>query len=95
MSSAMAHHCGSIPENSNVVPSQWCRHNRGMDDKWSGRVAEVEKCEVEEVGDQEQLALPEESSDPKHNESEGQKVMLYLINNCSSASVVQELGLPK
>lgn len=72
----MAHHRCTVPENCNIVPGQRGRDDRGMYDQWSGRVAEVEKRQVKQVDNQEQLALPEIASDPEQNEAESQEVML-------------------
>lgn len=40
-------------------------------------MAEVEERQVEEVDDEEEFALPEMAPDPKHDEAEGQEIMLH------------------
>jgi hypothetical protein len=39
-------------------------------------MAEVEQCKVEQIDDEEELAFPEETSDPEKNEGSAEEIVL-------------------
>lgn len=57
-------HCGAVPENGDIIPGQRGGDDGDMNEQRRGRMAKVEECQVEEVDNQQQLALPEVTSDP-------------------------------
>lgn len=67
---------GAIPENGDVVPRVGEADDGGVDPERGGRVAEVERGEVEEVSNQDDLARPEVAADPAHDEAELHEVIL-------------------
>jgi Fe2+ or Zn2+ uptake regulation protein len=40
-------------------------------------VAEIQQGKIEQVDNQEELALPEMASNPQHNEAKGEEIVLY------------------
>ena len=68
---------GSTPENGNVVPSIWCRYDGDVNEEWRLGVTEVERGQVEQVENQEDLSYPEETSHPQHDEAKLEEVVLH------------------
>ena len=68
-------HGSSIPEQSNVTPGQRSRDNRDMNEARGLRMSEVKKGLIDEVRGQDQFTLPEETSDPAHDEAEDCQVI--------------------
>lgn len=68
-------HDGPIPEERCVIPRQGPTNGGDMHDSRSGRVAEVESREVDEVNDGEKLGLPEMATHEEHQEAKGQEVV--------------------
>ena len=50
-----------------------------MDEAWSSGVAEVEQSKVEQIDDEEDLAFPEETSDPEENEGSAEEIVLLMF----------------
>ena len=44
-------------------------------------MAEVKEGQVEEIDNQQKLAWPEVTTDPKHDEAEEEEVVLYLVSH--------------
>jgi hypothetical protein len=70
------HGSGAVPENRHIVPGVGKAHDWSVNPERSGWVAEVERCQVEEVGDKDDLARPEVGADPAHDEAELHEVVL-------------------
>jgi len=64
-----------IPEDCNVIPGQRRRDDRQVNEQRSRGVAEIQEGKVEQVDNQEQLALPEMASDPQHYEAKGEEIV--------------------
>lgn len=65
----------SVPVQSNECPGQGSGDSWEVDKAGRGRVAEVERRQVEEVDDQDQLSPNEVGSDKEHDESEMEEVV--------------------
>ena len=65
------HHGGAGPEDGHVVPGVGGGDDGDVDGAWGGGVAEVERRQVEEVDDEEELGEPEPAAHPEHEEAEG------------------------
>lgn len=80
--------CNStIPVQSNKCPRQWSRNNWDVDESWVSVVAEVERGQVEEVYNQDQLSPDVVAADEQHNESELEEVTDYEMASDSSGCV--------
>lgn len=65
----------SVPVQSNECPGQGSGDSWEVDEAGRGRVAEVERRQVEEVDDQDQLSPDEVGSDKEHDEGEVEEVV--------------------
>jgi len=73
-------HGRASPEDGNVIPCVGCRDDRYVHKARGRRMAEVERGEVEEVDDEQQLSKPESTSDPEHDKAEDEKIVLIIIS---------------
>ena len=87
-------HDSSIPENCNVVPSQRRRDNWNVYKARGGWVAKVKQGQVEQVDDQEKLALPEKASNPEHDETKAEEIVLDTMVRCT-ASMSSLVDIPE
>ena len=58
------HHRCAVPQNSDKCPRQRARHHGDMHEARGGRVAQVERRQIEEVHDERRLGNPEASVHP-------------------------------
>jgi len=68
-------HSRAIPEDCDVIPGERRRDDRQMNEQRSRGVAEIQQGKVEQVHDQEELALPEMASNPQHYEAKGEEIV--------------------
>jgi len=73
-------HSGPIPEQRHVCPGVGPADDRDVHEARGVVVAEVEGCLVEEVDDQQELGQPEPTTDPEHDEAEGEEIVLRRIS---------------
>jgi hypothetical protein len=70
-------HGRPVPEDGNVIPGQRRRDDRQMNEQRGRGVAEIQQGKIEQVDNQEELALPEMASNPQHNEAKCEEIVLY------------------
>jgi len=68
-------HGRPVPEDGNVIPGQRRRDDRQMNEQRSRGVAEIQQGKIEQVDNQEELALPEMASNPQHYETKGEEIV--------------------
>lgn len=61
------HHDGAVPVDGHKSPGQRARHGRGMDGAGVLVVAEVQRRQVEEVDDEDQLGPAEVGTHEEHD----------------------------
>lgn len=74
--SACMYHRRTIPKDGHICPRQRSGHDGNVDKAWIGRMAEIQRGQIEEIDNQEDLALPKEATDPQHDETECEEVIL-------------------
>ena len=69
---------GSVPQDGNIVPRIRGRDNGNVDEERCLGVTEVERGEVEEICNEDDLCNPEPAPNPQHNEAEHEEIVLRL-----------------
>lgn len=69
------HHGCAVPEQCHVHPRERAGDSRDMHKAGRARVSKVQRVEVEEVDDEQQLGPPEAAAAPQHDEAEGEQVV--------------------
>jgi len=77
----------SIPVQSVESPGQWSRDSWDMDQSWVGCMSKVQRREVEEVDNQDQLCDHEMAADEQHDECELKEVVEDKVTSNSSGSL--------
>jgi len=68
-------HDGSVPVDGDEVPSQGCGDYGPVDESGIRVMSEVQRRQIEEVGDDHDFSDDEEATDKQHNEGELQQVV--------------------
>jgi hypothetical protein len=71
---------GTVPEDGDVVPCIRRTDDWPVNPQGGLGVAEVERGQVEQIGDQDDLAGPEVAADPAHDEAELHKIVLENVS---------------
>ena len=83
----MGDHDGTIPVDSHKGPGERARHDGGVDEAWVSVVAEVERAEVDEVQDEENLSPGKVGSSKEHDKGEVEEVVHDEVASTAGSSV--------
>lgn len=83
----MRHHDGSIPVDGNKGPGKRGGHDGRVDEARIGVVAEVERAEVDEVDDEDQLSPVEVGADKEHDKGEVEEVVKNEVASNAGGSI--------
>lgn len=92
--SRMSDHNGTIPVDGHESPCKWSRHNSLMDEPSIARVAEIERRQVGEVEDEEELGPAKVTSHKQHDEGEVKQIVQNEMASHSSGSV-ERVGIAR
>lgn len=68
-------HSGAVPEDGNETPTQWPRDSTNVNETRCLGVTKVQERLIDQIGDQDEFTLPEEASNPAHDEPKNAEVV--------------------
>lgn len=90
----MRHHNGTIPVDGNKSPCQGARDNSLVDSSSVGRVAEIQRCQIGKVENENKLSPAKVAPHEQHDEGKVEQVVENEVTANSGGSV-QRIGVTR